>query len=434
MAIVRTGRSMVLDRKLTRRQASLAGGLLVAAGLGACSAESVESQPTRSKQTSAGPTETSPAPTPTTPTTPPGPQIKVAPQSGAKGTSPIDPVLVSVDDGTLTDVRLTNPEGRRVRGTMHADRTQWRSTEPLGYDRTYQLTASATGAEEQPAQATASFTTLKPARVVFPSFYPAPGTVKTMGVGQPLTVIFDKAPSDRSAAERALQVTTTPKVAGSWYWWDERTVHYRPQKYWKPGTKITLQAKVYGVDLGAGSYGETDRTIQYAIGPSRIAIIDDKTKMMTVYISGKQVKQIPVSMGQNAQIPGADDDLIDLRTQSGIHVVAEKYPLKRMTSASYGLPGDYSLGYDREIPLAVRISNSGEFVHSAPWSVADQGVRNVSHGCININPEAAQWFYDTFSYGDIVSIRNTGRTMPAWDGYGDWNIPWNEWQAGSALR
>jgi lipoprotein-anchoring transpeptidase ErfK/SrfK len=115
-------------------------------------------------------------------------------------------------------------------------------------------------------------------------------------------------------------------------------------------------------------------------------------------------------------------------------VVQEKYPVKQMTSASYGLPNSYSLGYDARIPLAVRISNGGEFVHSAPWSVADQGHRNVSHGCVNINPTAAGWFYRTFGYGDIVDIRNTGVRLPPTDGFGDWNIPWADWLKGSALR
>ena len=105
-----------------------------------------------------------------------------------------------------------------------------------------------------------------------------------------------------------------------------------------------------------------------------------------------------------------------------------------MSSASYGLPTDYSLGYDSQIPLAVRLSNSGIFAHSAPWSVADQGVRNVSHGCINLPPDAAQWFYDTFGYGDIVTVTGTSTQLAPDDGYGDWNIPWDKWLQGSALN
>ena len=104
-----------------------------------------------------------------------------------------------------------------------------------------------------------------------------------------------------------------------------------------------------------------------------------------------------------------------------------------MSSATYGLPTSYDLGYDSAIPLAVRLSNSGIFAHSAPWSVADQGIRNVSHGCINMPPDDAQWFYDTFSFGDIVEITGTSTQLAPDDGYGDWNIPWDQWVQGSAL-
>lgn len=408
------------------------GGALLLAGLAACSGDSNggDAAPTNGG-TSDPPTD---SPTTSEPPAQPKPQLTVSPAADARDVSVLEPITIQVQDGTLTAAKLLTPEGREVQGSLSADKKEWRSGEPLGYGRTYSYEATATGAEDVTAEASGSFTTLKPAKVIFPSFYPAPGAVQTMGVGQPLRVIFDTPPADRAAAEKALIVTTTPKVDGSWYWIDERTLDYRPQKYWTKGTKITLQAKVYGVDLGNNAYGETDRTVNYTTGDAKVAIVDDQTKMMTAYVNGAVVQRIPVSMGQDTQLPGADGDQIDLRTQSGIHVVSEKLPEKRMTSDSYGLPSDYDLGYDQLITLAVRISNSGEFVHSAPWSVADQGVRNVSHGCINVAPDLAQWFYDNFDIGDVVDIRNTGRTMPPTDGFGDWNISWTEWLAGSAVR
>ena len=125
---------------------------------------------------------------------------------------------------------------------------------------------------------------------------------------------------------------------------------------------------------------------------------------------------------------------ISLVTPSGVYVAREKYAVKRMSSAAYGLPTSFDLGYDKDIPLAVRISAGGIFVHSAPWSVADQGVRNVSHGCININPDAAKWFYGTFGFGDVVTVTGTNTQLAPTDGFGDWNIPWSTWQDGSALR
>lgn len=373
------------------------------------------------------------ATSPTTTPSPPAPKasINTTPVDGATGVSPIRPVTARVAGGTLRTVTLINPEGRVVKSTLGADRLSWRSSEPLGYGRTYRLQATAVNPGGQVTSVSLSFTTLKPVDTIYPSFFPNPELTQ-VGIGQPMVVIFDKPPTNRQATERALKVTTVPAVQGSWYWMDDRTVHYRPKTFWKPGTKITVQAAIYGIDLGGGMYGETDRTLRVTIGPSRIAKIDDATKQMKIYVADKLVDTVPVSMGMDGSVT-VDGNKITFLTPSGTYVVQEKYKVKQMSSASYGLPTTYDLGYDQAIPLAVRISNSGIFVHSAPWSVADQGVRNVSHGCININPTAAQWFYDTFSYGDIVTVTGTAATLQPDDGFGDWNLSWSQWQNGSAL-
>ncbi|GGM18580.1 L,D-transpeptidase [Nakamurella endophytica] len=345
--------------------------------------------------------------------------------------SPIKPVTVAAAAGTLTSVVMTNPDGKKVRGALTADRTKWTSTEPLGYGRRYTITAAAVGAAGGKTTTRASFSTLTPADTIYPSFFPN-SELSTVGVGQPMVVTFDKPPTDKAAAEKALKVTTVPAVKGAWYWWDDRTLHYRPEKYWKPGTKITVAANIYGVNLGDGVYGETDRSTTVTIGQSKIAKVDDASKQMQIFVDDKLVDTVPVSMGMNKSVTvnGLDISFI---TPSGTYVVQEKYEVKRMTSASYGLPLNSDLGYDSLIPLAVRISDDGIFVHSAPWSVQDQGVRNVSHGCININPQAAQWFYDNFSYGDIVTVTGTSTDLEPSNGYGDWNISWSDWLQGSAL-
>jgi len=357
--------------------------------------------------------------------------ITTTPQDAATGASVIEPVVVRATNGTLDAVTVTNPDGKEITGVLSADRTSWTSGEPLGYDRSYRIEAAARDTAGLATSSSSSFTTVAPAATIFPSFEPPPDRGQ-VGVGQPLSVIFDKAPPDKAAAERALTVTSVPAQPGGWYWTDERTVHYRPKEYWQAGTKITVDAKVYGVDLGGGMYGETDRTLNLTIGPSKIASVDDATHQMTVTIDGQVVRTIPVSMGRDESIV-VDGKEISFVTPSGIYVAQEKYEVKQMNSASYGLPTSYDLGYDSAIPLAVRLSNSGIFAHSAPWSVADQGVRNVSHGCINMPPDAAQWFYDTFSYGDIVTVTGTSTQLAPDDGYGDWNIPWDQWLKGSAL-
>ena len=141
-------------------------------------------------------------------------------------------------------------------------------------------------------------------------------------------MIFDKPPLDKAAAERALTVTTVPAQVGGWYWVDERTVHYRPQVYWQAGTQVTVDARIYGVDLGGGFYGETDRTLNLTIGPSKVATIDDATKQMVVTIDGEVARQFPVSLGRDESIT-VDGEVISFVTPSGIYVAQEKYPVRQ---------------------------------------------------------------------------------------------------------
>jgi lipoprotein-anchoring transpeptidase ErfK/SrfK len=364
---------------------------------------------------------------------PHGPKITLNLKDGASDVAPNKPVEVRISDGKLESVKVTNPAGKEVKGALAGEGTIWKSAEPLGYDRKYTVTAKGSGNGGK-SDLKASFTTLHPDQTVYPSFFPPPGKPAVVGVGQPIAVIFDKAPGDKKAAEKALQVKTTPAQEGGWYWWDDRTLHYRPKTYWQAGTKVTVTAKIYGVRLGDGMYGETDRSLNLTIGPAKIATIDDRTHKMLVTINGKAVKTFPVSMGRGGTISGAKGKKISLVTPSGTYVAQEKYKVKQMTSSSYGLPKNASLGYDSKVPLAVRISNSGIFVHAAPWSVADQGHRNVSHGCVNLSPENGQWFYTNFSFGDIVTVKNTGKPLEPTDGFGDWNIPWEKWVQGSALH
>ncbi|HEY5117412.1 MAG TPA: Ig-like domain-containing protein, partial [Nakamurella sp.] len=253
--------------------------------------------------------------------------ITTIPQDAATGASVIDPVVVRAANGTLDAVTVTNPDGKEVTGALSADRTTWTSGDPLGYGRSYRIEAAARDTDGLATSSSASFTTVQPIATIFPSFEPPPDRGQ-VGVGQPLSVIFDKAPPDKAAAERTLTVTSVPAQVGGWYWTDERTVHYRPQQYWQAGTKITLDAKVYGVDLGGGMYGETDRSLNLTIGPSKIASVDDATHQMTVTIDGQVVRTIPVSMGRDESIV-VDAKEISFVTPSGIYVAQEKYEVKQ---------------------------------------------------------------------------------------------------------
>jgi lipoprotein-anchoring transpeptidase ErfK/SrfK len=343
--------------------------------------------------------------------------------AGTAAINPTTPIVVRAVLGTLQSVTVANAaSGTLVRGERSPDRTTWTSAEPLGYGSSYQIDATAMGANGVPVQRTETLTTLSPAAQAYPSLIPASGQSE-VGVGQPIVVRFDTAVTDRAAAEKALAVTANPQQPGSWFWMSNTEVHYRPQSYWQPGSTVTVNARLYGVDLGDGVYGQTDRTETFRVHDAWIAKADGATKTMQIFDNGQLVKTMPISLGS----PG-------FPTHDGPHVVSDKQPSIIMDSCTYGVCKGQPGYYRERVDLDERISSDGEFVHSAPWSVGQQGDSNVSHGCVNLSPSNAQWFYDHFGLGDVVEITNSGgHPLPVWDTYGDWALAWPQWQAGSAL-
>jgi lipoprotein-anchoring transpeptidase ErfK/SrfK len=401
---------------LTRRKV-VASGVGVAAGLAVAACNHPAKEPSKVSWTEPG---AGPSPSATTGV----PLVTITPAADAKSVPPRDPIVVSVTGGTLKTCTVTTGS-QRVAGTMSDDHT-WRSTGALGYGKTYHVTVSTADAAGAVTEKTSAFTTLKPGSVASISFQAndlaALKTGGTYGVGQPVIVHFSKTVKDRAAAVKGLEVTTSPPVEGRWRWTDSRTAHWRPAKYWAPGTKITVKADLLGTNLGGGVYGANAST-HFTIGPSRIAVADGKSHRMKVYINGKQVKDMPISMGKGGIVNG-----VNYWTRSGVHVVMTKEPVHHMTSASYGVdnPKDPNF-YDEDIKLCCRISYSGEFVHMADWNIYAHGHSNTSHGCVNVGPGNARWFFDNFQLGDVVEIRNTPRQMGLNDGVGDWTIPWDKW-------
>jgi lipoprotein-anchoring transpeptidase ErfK/SrfK len=356
------------------------------------------------------------------------------PAHGTANFAPSQPVVVTAVNGTLKQVTVT-AGGKAVAGQLDSAQTTWTSTGTLAYGKSYQVTATVVGTDGSPVEQSATFTTVKPASTATVTFQAnAMTSMKsggTYGVGQVIIARFSKTPSDRKAALAAIKVTSTPSVEGRWYWVDSRTAHYRPEKYWAKGTSITATAKIRGVNLGKGVYGASNTAVSITIGPSRIAIADNKTHYMRILVDGVQVKNMPISMGKDGGVTTVDGGRVLFPTRSGTHVVMSRELEHQMTSASYGVtnPADPNY-YDELIKLCCRISYSGEFVHSAPWSVADQGKRNVSHGCINISPSNAQWFYDNFRLGDVVIVKDTGRLQAIGDSAGAvWDVAWSKMTA-----
>jgi lipoprotein-anchoring transpeptidase ErfK/SrfK len=372
--------------------------------------------------------------------------------NAAANLSPTAPISVSVTNGTLVTVALTDAAGKAAQGVFDDSQEAWRVTEPLAEGQSYTLAVTGMGEDGKQVQETRTFTTVQPDNhtyVTFTKFWSDEmqnGDV--YGVGQPIRAHFDEAipQGGRAAAEKALVVTTDPPTVGSWYWFDDQNVHWRPQNYWTPGTKVTVQANTYGASFGVQSgnrtlYGDKNNSVSFTIGDSKIAKIDNNTHQMSVFINGTQITNmnghvlpngtVPVSMGQNG-LYTIDHNWIDLRTHSGVHLVMDKANPVEMSPA--GIPKNDPNYYKVKVPEAVRISSGGEYVHWADWSVSDQGIRNVSHGCVNINPIYADWFYPNFNTGDVVEIYNTGIQLDPQDGNGDWQIPWADWLKGSAVQ
>jgi lipoprotein-anchoring transpeptidase ErfK/SrfK len=352
-------------------------------------------------------------------------QLSLAVADGSTDVSPVVPLGVAVTDGELAEVTLVDGAGAPVPGAV-AETPEgpgtvvWTPETPLAYGTSYTLAASATNDDDEEVAASATFTTVTPATVSTPSIGPLDG--QTVGVGMPIRVYFDEPVIDRAAVESHLLVTSSTPTDGVWNWLNGSEVHFRPSEYWPADTEVTLDADLYGVPFGEGTWGEKNRTVSFSIGEKHVSIADAGSHTMQVFDSDQLVQTYPISAGSP-----------DNPSYNGAHVVTEMNRDRVMDSSTYGVPVDSPGGYRTPVEYAVRISDSGEFVHAAPWSVAQQGNTNVSHGCINLSTERAAWFFNFSQPGDIVEIVNSSAGTLRSD-IDDWTIPWERWQAGSALK
>ena len=321
---------------------------------------------------------------------------------------------------------------------MAAGGTSWKNTEELGYSKTYTLSAVAVNADGRPATKTTHFTTLTPSNMTMPYLNTTGGTSlhngATYGVGIVPVVHFDEAITDKKAAETALAVRTAPHVEGTWNWVSDTEVHWRPRQYYRPGTAVTVSAKVYGVQVGPGLYGQADQSVSFKIGAKHVSIADDRTHMVSVYFNDRLVRTMPTSMGQGGYVTGTRGRQISLWTMPGIYTVISHHDPVLMDSSTFGLPVHSPKGYKEYIYQATQISTDGIYLHQLDSTVWAQGHQDLSHGCLNLNYDNAHFFYTTSQVGDIVQVKNTGGpSLQIWQN-GDWSVPWATWVKGSALH
>ncbi len=363
-------------------------------------------------------------------------RIDVAPTPGSDEVDPLTRVLVTAETGTLRSVTMVNDAGKTIPGIMTPDNTVWKPAAQLGYGRTYTMTIAGRGPGGMPTRQTSSFTTLTPSdqtRVYLNTTGYHPLQDGGMyGVGLVIVAHFDEPITDKANAERNLKVVTNPIVQGSWYWMDDQNAHWRPERYYAPGTSVTVNANIYGVPVGKGMYGQEDEQVSFKIGAAHVAVADDNTKQVSVFENGKLVRTMPTSMGKGGT-ETINGTTFSFWTPPGVYTVMDKANPVIMDSSTYGLPINSRLGYRQTIPYATRISTDGIYLHQLNATTWAQGNTNVSHGCLNLNGENAKWYFNFSMPGDVVEIRNTGGPPQKTSQNGDWSMPWDQWRKGSAL-
>ncbi len=356
---------------------------------------------------------------PTTPAAHVYPKVAVVAAGLSHGLARWDrPLTVQVHHGRLLALRAVDTTtGAELAGSISATGWVARSTEVP--NRTYRLTASARGLDGSTVRQNLSVRTSAPTTVVDTSVTPFGDA--TVGVGSPIVVTFSQPVTDRAAATAALTVSTSAPVKGAWRWFSPTEAHWRPQAFWQAHTHVTVHDDLLGVQVAPGVWGLRNRDVHFTIGDAHVTTVDVATQTMTVARNGAVVARYPVSTGRAAY-----------PTKGGVHVVLSKVPSIVMDSRTVGIPKSSPDFYYETVLWDVRISNAGAFLHYAPWSVAAQGHRPVSHGCVNLNLSPAISFYRQSLPGDIVNVINAAVAPDRNDpGMADWNYTWTQWRTGS---
>jgi len=405
---------------------AVVAALLVAVagcGTGGLSASTVAPTPTGAEQigtaqppASSGAAASSSAASPVAPVA----AVTASPGFGTTGMAPAQPVTVTVARGVIDTLSMTGPDGAVLAGTVSADRTSWTLGQNLAFGAVYTVTGSATGTDGRQVPITGTFGTAGTDTAVRDTVYPGDGAV--VGVAAPVIVYFGVEPVDKAAVAKHVTLTSTPAVEGAWAWirhddgrWG---LDYRSRDYWPAGTQIHVSAQLYGVQLAPGAYGAADITSDFTIGRNQVVLADANSHNLVVQQDGVTVATYDASYGSGDDI--GDPNRV---TRSGTHIVMGKEENTLMSNPAYG----YSNVPER---WAVRISDNGEFIHQNQYTVADQGVVNVSHGCVNLSAESAQAYFESAIYGDPVQVTGTSVPLSADDGdIYDWALSWEEWKA-----
>lgn len=364
-------------------------------------------------------------PTETTPPTPPV-TITATPAFDSTDVAPGEPITVTVKDGRLAWATLTTPAGKALKGTLSEDAATWTFNKKLGFGKQYRVDGVAVNAAGAQTSFSGTYTTATTIQPVTVSISPRNGA--EVGIAAPVIITLGMPAKDKALIERNVKIVTDPPVEGSWAWVQHAGYSYpgldwRPKEYWPAGTKVHVEANLYGLKFSDNWYGGDDVAVDFTIGRAQIVKANAKTNTVKVFRDGKKVAEYYGSFGKGDAT--GDPNLV---TRSGIHVVTEKYETYKMSNPAYGY---------EDVPeyWAVRISNNGEFLHNNPqttrWELANI---NKTHGCINLSWDDAKAYYESAMYGDPVEIKGTSVQLSRADGdIWDWTVSWDDWLKLSAL-
>ncbi|MDQ0950417.1 hypothetical protein QFZ24_004340 [Streptomyces phaeochromogenes] len=358
-------------------------------------------------------------------------KIVISAKDGSASAS-INSTGVKVSDGKLTEVAMKeSATGAAVPGSIAANGKSWKPKEQLERGTKYQISATAKDGDGKPAAANSIFTTVSTDNSFIGTYTPDGGT--KAGVGMPVSFTFDKAIGDgkfRKDVQSHITVTSSSgqKVVGHWF--GAQRLDFRPQAYWKAGSKVTMKIDLDGVEGANGVYGVQDKTVTFTVGRSQVSTVDVNTQTMTVVRDGRTVKTIPISAGSP-----------DNSTYNGQMVISEKFRQTRMNGSTVGYGGEYDIA---DVPNAMRLTTSGTFIHGNYWYNKGNppfGKQGTSHGCVGMadvqgagGDTVAKWFFDNSLVGDVVTVKNSpDKTVAPDNGLNGWNMAWSAWTAGSAL-
>ena len=337
--------------------------------------------------------------------------VSITPANGSTNVKTGNGVSVTVTHGKIQNVSVTSGHVHAA-GTLQGE-TAWHTVWPLHASTRYTVTVTATGTDGKTTTATSTFKTQRPAGTFTAS------TIlgnQTYGVGIPIMINFSQAvdPRFRAGIEKAINIRSSKPVVGAWYWDGGQTLDFRTRNYWPQYAKVSFNAHFNGAQIAPGVFGAANLSQAFSIGKALIGVTSTRTHQTRIYWGHKLYQKWPDSSG----MPGDD-------TANGTYLTIEKANPTLMSGPGY-----------KNVPVfwSVRFTWSGNYYHSAPWSLGEQGFTNVSHGCVNLSPQHAQWYYERAYPGDPITVTGSPVAGKWDDGYTEWFLSWKQLLHGSATH